>query len=69
MALAPRIVQRIPDCLRRRPANRLAASLDNSRTYEQFLLAEIGIAHSLFVGLEISDGFTDFFFGFQRRGP
>src|SRR5450631_4620973 len=43
-----------------KPHDCLAASFNNTRTDEQTLSAELGVAHAILVDLEIGDGFADF---------
>ena len=53
MALAPRTVQNMPDCFRRRADHGLAAGLDDPGANEQVLLAELGIAHAGRIPFEV----------------
>ena len=61
MALAPRTVQRIPDCFEPVTDDSLAARFDDSRTNEQRKGAELGVAHALGIGVEIVNSIEDLF--------
>jgi hypothetical protein len=52
MALAPRTVQNMPDCLRRDPTTVFTCSVDRPGAEEHTLIAELGIVHALSVALE-----------------
>ena len=58
MALAPRTVQNMPDCLRRLPITLLQpASITD--TDDEMLAPELGVAHALAISLEVSGGLAD----------
>ena len=55
MALAPRTVQRIPDCFKTLANDGLAARFDDARADEKSLAAEASVTHSLRILLEVLD--------------
>ena len=53
MALAPRIVQNMPDCFRRQPITVLQPASITPEPMNQVLTAELWVAHTLGVALEV----------------
>jgi hypothetical protein len=65
MAFGPRTVQNVPDCLRRLSITVLQTRLNHTRTDEQMLATEFGVAHALGVSLEVSGRLADRFREFE----
>lgn len=53
MALAPRTVQNMPDCLRREPTTALHPGFDNIRADKEMLAAELCVAHAGCIFLKV----------------
>ncbi len=53
MALAPRTVQNIPDCLRREPMTVLQPASNDAGADKQMLATEFGIAPALGISLKV----------------